>query len=201
LAWIGGYATLAFYRTSEETMARVEYYDRNKVSEKLNKIMDGLQPQLNIFRMLANAEPVARGFLKMGNAILDRGKLSATLREIAILRVGWLSKASYEVYQHERIGRDVGLSEEKLRALHKGADDKAFDEHEKAVLRFTDDVVKNVKASDANFKAVAKFLDREQIVELVLAIGFYMMVSRFLETMEVDDQDGQAEWRAKYMPR
>ncbi|MGE0151706.1 MAG: carboxymuconolactone decarboxylase family protein [Reyranellaceae bacterium] len=182
-------------------MARVAYYDRNKVSDKLNKIMDGLQPQLNIFRMLANAEPAARGFLKMGNAILDRGKLPATLRELAILRVGWLSQASYEVYQHERIGRDVGLSEEKLRAVHEGADALAFDGQEKAVLRFTDEVVKNVKASDAAFKAVAEFLDREQIVELVLSIGFYMMVSRFLETMEVDDQEGQAEWRAQYMPR
>ncbi len=182
-------------------MARISYYDRAKVSDKLGKIMDSLQPQLNVFRMVANSEPVARGFLKMGNALLDRGKLSATLRELAILRVGWLSKASYEVYQHERIGRDVGLSEEKLRAIHKGADAAEFDEQEKAVLRYTDDVVKNVKASDATFKPVAAFLDAEQIVELTLSIGFYMMVSRFLETLEVDDQDGQAEWRAKYMPR
>ena len=182
-------------------MARISYYDRAKVSDKLGKIMDSLQPQLNVFRMVANSEPVARGFLKMGNALLDRGKLSPTLRELAILRVGWLSKASYEVYQHERIGRDVGLSEEKLRAIHKGADAAEFDEHEKAVLRFTDDVVKNVKASDATFKPIAAFLDAEQIVELTLSIGFYMMVSRFLETLEVDDQDGQAEWRAKYMPR
>ena len=182
-------------------MARIEYYDRSKVSEKLGKIMDSLQPPLNVFRMVANSEPVARGFLKMGNALLDRGKLSPTLRELAILRVGWLSKASYEVYQHERIGRDVGLSEEKLRAVHRGADAAEFDPHEKAVLRFTDDVVKNVKASDATFKPVAEFLDREEIVELVLSIGFYMMVSRFLETLEVDDQEGQAEWRAKYMPR
>lgn len=182
-------------------MARVEYYDRNKVSEKLNRIMDGLQPPLNVFRMVANAEPAARGFLKMGNALLERGKLSPTLRELAILRVGWLSKASYEVYQHERIGRDVGLSEEKLRAVHIGADAPQFDAQEKAVLRFTDEVVRNVKASDASFDAVAGFLDREQIVELVLSIGFYMMVSRFLETMEVDDQEGQAEWRAQYMPR
>lgn len=182
-------------------MARIGYYQREKKSEKLNKIMDGLQPPLNVFRMVANAEPAARGFLKMGNALLDRGTLSPTLREIAILRVGWLSKASYEVYQHERIGRDVGLSEEKLRAIHRGADAAEFDEHEKAVLRFTDDVVKNVKASDATFKPVAAFLDQEQMVELVLSIGFYMMVSRFLETLEVDDQEGQAEWRAKYMPR
>ena len=182
-------------------MARISYYDRAKVSDKLGKIMDSLQPQLNVFRMVANSEPVARGFLKMGNALLDRGTLSPTLRELAILRVGWLSKASYEVYQHERIGRDVGLSEEKLRAIHKGADAAEFDEHEKAVLRFTDDVVKNVKASDATFKPVAAFLDAEQIVELTLSIGFYMMVSRFLETLEVDDQEGQAEWRANYMPR
>ena len=182
-------------------MARISYYDRAKVSDKLGKIMDSMQPQLNVFRMVANSEPVARGFLKMGNALLDRGALSPTLRELAILRVGWLSKASYEVYQHERIGRDVGLSEEKLRAIHKGAEATEFDEHEKAVLRFTDDVVKNVKASDTTFKPIAAFLDAEQIVELTLSIGFYMMVSRFLETLEVDDQEGQAEWRAKYMPR
>ena len=182
-------------------MARISYYDRSKVSPKLGAIMDSLQPPLNVFRMVANSEPVARGFLKMGNALLDRGKLSPTLRELAILRVGWLSKASYEVYQHERIGRDVGLSEEKLRAVHRGAEASEFDEQEKAVLRFTDDVVKNVKASDATFKPVAAFLDPEQLVELTLSIGFYMMVSRFLETLEVDDQEGQAEWRAKYMPR
>ncbi len=130
-----------------------------------------------------------------------RGKLSPALREIAILRVGWLSRASYEIFQHERIGRDAGLSEDKLRAVASGAQNSAFDKPEKAVLLYTDDIVNNVRASDETLNAVKAFLDAEQLVELTVTIGYYMMVSRFLESMGVDDESGQAEWRAKYFAR
>lgn len=179
-------------------MARIPYYDPSKASPKLAELMGKLQPALNIYRMLANSDSGSRGFVHLGNALLFRGKLDPKLRELAILRVGWLSRASYEVFQHERIGRDAGLSEAKIRAVAKGADDPAFDDADRAVLRFVDDVVKNVKASDATFQAVAARLNHEQLTELVLTIGYYMMVSRFLETMGVDDEAGQAEWRAKY---
>ena len=65
---------------------------------------------------------------------------------------------------------------------------------DKAVLRFTDDVVRNVKASDRNLKAVQAFLTPGALVELTLTIGYYMMVCRFLESMGVDGEEGQAEW-------
>jgi exopolyphosphatase/guanosine-5'-triphosphate,3'-diphosphate pyrophosphatase len=66
--------------------------------------------------------------------------------------------------------------------------------NEKAVLRFTDDVVRNVKASDKNLKAVQAFLSPGAVVELTLTIGYYMMVCRFLETAGVEGEEGQAEW-------
>lgn len=179
-------------------MARIPYYDPAKASPKLAEMMGKLKPSLNIYRMLANADGAARGFVHLGNSLLFRGKLDPKLRELAILRVGWLSRASYEVYQHERIGRDVGLSDAKIRGVQKGADDPAFDATERAVIRFTEDVVKNVKASDATFREVSARFAPDALVELVLTIGYYMMVSRFLETMGVDDEAGQAEWRDKY---
>jgi hypothetical protein len=67
-------------------------------------------------------------------------------------------------------------------------------DNEKAVLRFTDDVVRNVKASDKTLKAVQAFLSPGAVVELTLTIGYYMMVCRFLETTGVEGEDGQAEW-------
>lgn len=179
-------------------MARIPYYDPAKASPKLAELMGKLKPVLNIYRMLANSDAGARGFVHLGNALLFRGKLDPKLRELAILRVGWLSRASYEVFQHERIGKDVGLSDAKIRAVSAGAEDPAFDSNDRAVLRFAEDVVKNVKASDANFKAVTAFLSAEQVTELLLTVGYYMMVSRFLETTGVDDEAGQAEWRAKH---
>ena len=61
----------------------------------------------------------------MGNYLLFKSKLDPILREIAIIRAGVLSKAKYEVHQHERIGRDLGMSDALIRAIHKGPDDPA----------------------------------------------------------------------------
>src|SRR6266852_2010560 len=83
------------------------------------------------------------------NPLLYRCELDPVLRELAIVRVGRLSRAAYEVFQHERIAREVGVGEEKIAALRDATiEAPAFSDNEKAVLRFTDDVVRNVRASD-----------------------------------------------------
>ena len=117
------------------------------------------------------------------------------MRELAILRVGRLSRAAYEVFQHERIAREVGVEDGKIAALRDATiEAPAFTDHEKAVLRFTDDVVRSVRASDRNLKAVQAFLSPGAVIELTLTIGYYMMVCRLLETTGVEGEEGQAEW-------
>ena len=145
--------------------------------------------------MLANSEYGLKGFVRMGNALLHRCELDPTLRELAIIRVGRLSRAAYEVFQHERIAREVGVEEGKIAALRDATiEAPAFSDNDKAVLRFTDDVVRNVRASDKNLKAVQAFLSAGALVELTLTIGYYMMVCRLLETTGVEGEEGQAEW-------
>jgi len=53
-------------------------------------------------------------------------------------------------------------------------------------MRYTDDVVKNVRAGDATYKPLAEKLSLQEMQELTVTIGYYMMVSRFLETFDVD---------------
>jgi 4-carboxymuconolactone decarboxylase len=176
-------------------MPRVPYYDVESAAGKHAEFLGKLQPHLNIYRMLANSEYGLKGFVRMGNALLHRCELEPGLRELAILRVGRLSRAAYEVFQHERIAREVGVAEDKIAALRDATiEAPAFSDNEKAVLRFTDDVVRNVKASDRNLKAVQAFLTPGALVELTLTVGYYMMVCRFLETTGVEGEDGQAEW-------
>ncbi len=176
-------------------MSRIPYYEVESATGKHAEFLAKLKPHLNIYRMLANSENGMKGFVRMGNALLHRCELDPGLRELVILRVGRLSRAAYEVFQHERIAREVGVAEEKIAALRDATiEAPAFTDNEKAVLRFTDDVVRNVKASDKTLKAVQGFLTAGALVELTLTIGYYMMVSRFLETMGVDGEEGQAEW-------
>ncbi len=176
-------------------MSRMPYYEVENATGKHAEFLAKLKPHLNIYRMLANSENGMKGFVRMGNALLHRCELDPTLRELAILRVGRLSRAAYEVFQHERIAREVGVAEDKIAALRDATvEAPAFSDHEKAVLRFTDDVVRNVKASDKILKAVQAFLSPAAVVELTLTIGYYMMVCRFLETTGVDGEEGQTEW-------
>lgn len=176
-------------------MSRIPYFDVETAEGKHAEFLDKLKPHINIYRMLAHSESAVKGFTRMGNALLHRCELDPGLRELAIVRVGRLSRAAYEVFQHERIAREVGVAEDKLAALRDATvEAPAFSEAERVVLRFTDDVVRNVRASDRTFKPVQALLPPAALVELTLTIGYYMMVCRFLETLGVDGEDGQAEW-------
>jgi 4-carboxymuconolactone decarboxylase len=176
-------------------MPRIPYFDVDSASGRHAEFLEKLKPHINIYRMLANSESGIKGFTRMGNALLHRSELDPELRELAILRVGRLSRAAYEVFQHERIAREVGVEDGKIAALRDATvEAPAFTDHEKAVLRFTDDVVRNVRASDRNLKAVQAFLSPGAVIELTLTIGYYMMVCRLLETTGVEGEEGQAEW-------
>jgi alkylhydroperoxidase family enzyme len=166
-------------------MARIAYFDLAQAPASYTELL-GSRPALNLYRMLPHAGKAAEGFLRLGGALLRDNELDARLREIAILRVGLLSRAGYEVHQHRKIARKVGLADAKVAALEPGADTSALDALELEVLRFTDEVFHHVKAPDAMFDAMRARLTTKALAELVLTIGFYMMVCRFLENFEVD---------------
>ncbi|RYF47653.1 MAG: carboxymuconolactone decarboxylase family protein, partial [Comamonadaceae bacterium] len=103
-------------------MARIPYFDLNQAPDDYKELLGG-RPPLNLYRMLPHAGPAySKAFLGLGGAILRSSELESQLREIAILRVGILSKASYEVHQHKRVARGVGLSDAKIAALEVDAD-------------------------------------------------------------------------------
>ncbi len=166
-------------------MARVPYFDIAQAPPEYTELL-GDRPPLNLYRMLPHAGPAAIGFLKLGGALLRSNELDSRLREIAILRVGLLSGASYEVHQHRRVAARVGLAPEKVAALESGGDTSVLDERERFVLAFTDQLFHHVKADDAMFAQALQIFGPRQVSELVLTVGFYMMVSRFLENFEVD---------------
>jgi alkylhydroperoxidase family enzyme len=170
-------------------MARLPYPDPTTLSPETQEFLARLPP-LNIFRMMAGGEGLLAAFVRLGNHLLAKSRLDPVLREIAILRVGALSKARYEVFQHERIARGLGMTEAVIEAIRRGPDDPALDDMQRLVVRFTDDVVRNVRASDETFAPLASRLSLQELQELTVAIGFYMTASRFLETFDVEIEGG-----------
>ena len=168
-------------------MARLPYVESATAPEQVRELLERLPVKLNVFRMMAHAETDFRPLVGLGTTILGRQKLSAKLRELAILRVAALSPARYEWVQHVPIAQATGASAAQVAALERGdiaAD--AFDPLEQAVLRFTTEVVRDVRASEATFAELARRLSAQEVVELIITVGYYMMIARLLETTAVD---------------
>ena len=172
-------------------MARIPYPDPATLTPDTQEVLSRLPP-LNIFSMLAGGEGLLAAFTRFGNYLLYKSSLDPVLREIAIIRVGALSDAGYEVHQHTAIANGLGMSGELIAAIHAGPQDPAFDEQQRRVMRFTDDVVANVRAGDDTFDPLHEQLSLQQLQELTMTIGYYMAVCRFLETFGVEIEEPDA---------
>lgn len=165
-------------------MARLPYPDPESIPPA---VAQALEPaaQHNIFRMLPYAETQVHGFLRMGAANFQELALDNRLREIAILATARTTNANYEWAHHVTIGGRAGITPEDIAAIKRG-DFAALAEPDRIVATFAAEVTSDVRASDETFAAAHKLLGNRQVVELLLVVGYYNMVARFLETLDVD---------------
>ncbi|RCW69439.1 carboxymuconolactone decarboxylase family protein [Pseudorhodoferax soli] len=156
------------------------------------------RPPYNVYRVLAHAPTALPGFMQLASALLTRGELDAQLREMVILRVGAHCRSAYEIHQHLRLARHVGTSNARIDKALRLDGQAATDTLEDRLLAFTDQVVLQVKADAALFVALQSELSPRALVELLLTIGTYMMVSRVLENLEVEVERDDVEIAGHY---
>lgn len=179
-------------------MARIPYFNPSEATPEQIKALAGKRA-INIFRMIANSENAGIETLALGQKLSRGSSLDHTLREVVILRVGYLSKAEYELDQHRKVAKRVGLTDDLIEAIGQYPEtDFEFEPTHEDFLKFTDAVVKETRPSDEVFDCVTRQVNRSQLVELVLLIGFYMMVSRVMNTFDLELETGDtATWDIK----
>ena len=173
-------------------MAKLPYPDAAALPEENRKLLETLPP-LNIFRMLAGAGASFPPFMALINAYLNHGALDAELRELAILRVGHLQASAYELHQHERVSRTIGMTAERIAAAGGTLPSPLFSAAENAALTFIDEQVRHVKADAALFDEALGHVGDAGMQELILIAGIYMLVCRYLETMEIELEETEIE--------
>ncbi|CAN5127921.1 carboxymuconolactone decarboxylase family protein [soil metagenome] len=168
-------------------MARFDYCDSANASERTRELL-GKNRNANIFRMMAHSPAYLEQYCRLGGAIRHKGELDPVIRELAITRTGILCEAPYEIAAHKRIGGNVGVTAAQNAALDDWQAADCFSHAQRAALAFTDEIVTRHRPTDATFQAIATHLTPAALVELQLAVGFYIMTSKFLETFAIDLQ-------------
>ena len=165
-------------------MARIPYPDPDTIPAEVKTTLESTRPH-NIFRMMPYATTQVHGFIRFGTANFTEIALDPRLREIAILATARETNANYEWAHHVSIALRTGIADEVIAAI-KNRNLEALEGADRLVAEFATSVTRDVRASDATFQAVNELLGHQQTVELLMVVGYYNMVARFLETMEID---------------
>ncbi len=105
-----------------------------------------------------------------------RRVLSPILRELAITRAGFTAGSQFVFSQHCKAARAVGISEEKVAAIPTWTTVLLWDEQERAVLAYVDEVVLGEgRVQDRTFAALKAHLSDEAILELTYATAMYRL--------------------------
>lgn len=174
-------------------MARIPYADlqTREIRPTVDRIVAERGSVLHLYQMLLHSPSIADGWLTFLTAIRQKSSLNGALRELVIMRVALLNHAPYEADQHAPIALSEGVSEGKLAGLADWPQCPLFDEHERAVLAYVDDMTRNVQVDDKVFTAVENLFAPQQLVELTATIAAYNMVSRFLEALQIHSHDAR----------
>jgi 4-carboxymuconolactone decarboxylase len=139
---------------------------------------------IKIYRMVTHSPGLAPSFLSMATDMFLQNSLPATWRELAILRVGYRYQAPYEVHHHVNIARAVGLRDADIRAAESG-DTSVLPDAERTLLRLTDLLLDNHGLTDDGRAEALSILTVDQLAAFVLTVGFYQLVSNFLNTFGI----------------
>jgi alkylhydroperoxidase family enzyme len=119
-----------------------------------------------------------------------RRKLSPKLRELGQIRAGYARASRFVFSQHCKASRDVGLSEEQIRAIPAWSVADCFSPLERAVLAYTDCLVlEGGRVPDAVFDALRAQLSDEEILELSYVTCTYEMHATLCRALRLEFDD------------
>lgn len=168
-------------------MTRIPYRRPEDMNERARELTEE-RGNLNVYRVLANAEKVFNGWMLAGRDALTSPVLSRRLREIVVLRTAYLMESPYELGQHNDIARTAGLDGKQIGAITSDFDWQTgdFDTTELAVLRFTTELLTSRRVAAPVFEQVRTALGVEATVEVLMLIGRYAGLALMLNALDVD---------------
>lgn len=149
----------------------------------------------NAFRTLSNNPTMAEGVFTQLTTLLLKNTFETRLRELAIMRIGWVTGSEYEWTQHWRVATTAGVPEDDILAVRDWQASDRLTPADRAILQATDEMIDGGKISDATWDLCCEHVTSDaERVEMVVCIANWIMFSNLLRTLEIPVEDGVMSW-------
>jgi alkylhydroperoxidase family enzyme len=116
---------------------------------------------------------------------LGYGQLPLRLRELAILRVGWLRQVPFIWGEHVAVGHRIGMTTEEIERVTVGSSAPGWSDEDRAVLKATEELLDVAMISDETWAALSKTLNEKLLVEFLSLVGQYQALGYIQNAVRV----------------
>jgi AhpD family alkylhydroperoxidase len=113
-------------------------------------------------------------------------------RELIIIRTAWLCGCPYELEHHLELGAKAGLTDYDFASLTTEAFEGST-QRERLLVAAVDELHADSMICDATWDALSPLLTTEQLVELPMLVGHYILLAGTLRSLRVPLDDERAE--------
>jgi len=143
----------------------------------LKAIEEKFGQSLNIFNTMAYQPDVLGGATQINDGL--QNDLPAKYRELAYYKSSQINSCTYCSHYHKQAAKNAGVTDEQLESIDNFASSDAFDDKEKAVLSYAEQLTKTADVDDATVKELKSFLNDTQLVTLAAAVALANFTNRF----------------------
>jgi 4-carboxymuconolactone decarboxylase len=140
--------------------------------------------------VMANHPPLGTAFNIFGKHVLIETTAPAWARELVTLRIAWLMQVEYEWHYHVGYARTLGMTLEQIAAIKEGADAPGWSDIDAATLRMVDELRDTNTVSDATWATLSAHFETEQLMDLIFALGQYVMLGWAIHAFGIQLEDG-----------
>lgn len=191
-------------------MSRIPYIGRERFTEAQQRLFENitggkrgkgrpletfLTPEGGLrgpFNALLYSPTIGDAAQRLGEAVRFESSLPPRLRELVILTVVVYWNAQYAVCAHEKIARREGLDEHLIESLKAGVRPDFENPTDALIYDFAREVIDKQRVSDRVYKEAVALLGEAEVVDLVILLGYYTMVSMMLTVFEVPVPTGES---------
>lgn len=169
-------------------MPHVKPLSKDKAPQEAKPVLDAIEENfgkvLNIFGTMAHQPEVLEGATKINDGI--RRDLPEKLRELAYLKSSLTNNCKYCSHYHTQAAKKAGATDEQLKAIDQFAKSDAFDEQEKAVLAYAEQLTRDAEVDAKTVESVKSFLDDKQLVTLAATVALANFTNRFNHGLDIE---------------
>lgn len=147
----------------------------------------GKLPPDPMVKMMSLSTGTVKPFVEFARTLFTALQLPDRARELVILTVAAHTDCAFEAAQHEPMAAAAGVDERTRQLVRdRQIDSSDLSEADRALIRFTAEVVKQPRVPDEVFTEARRFLSDRELVEVLQVAGYYWSFGRIATVLDVE---------------